>query len=275
MPITLFVAPFRSWLLDSSVLRSLRPVYSDATQLNSTSSWVELSCVTIDTLTDATQLSPTIGNATDPVEQRTVTTFRTDRWHAVVHAVNVSTTRRRVELCRYKRALTQSLDVLRTTSRINILSYFLHVNNKRDVSIYVCSNICNKLRWKADNTCIIFIIVVSSRKTFSQERRQVSPGLKDWCQSRVEKPRGVLAYSNPWLLEPRHRTEVSLKSRPQKLKFCLEMVFSLLRNVLWLVCMKCHLWHLLPQRPKYLNLHQSQEHNRAKMHSMYPRKSSP
>ena len=81
MPITLFVAPFRSWLLDSSVLRSLRPVYSDATQLNSTSSWVELSCVTIDTLTDATQLSPTIGNATNPVEQRTVTTFRTDRWH--------------------------------------------------------------------------------------------------------------------------------------------------------------------------------------------------
>ena len=35
------------------------------------SSWVELSCVAIDTLTDATQLSPTIGNATDLVEQRT------------------------------------------------------------------------------------------------------------------------------------------------------------------------------------------------------------
>jgi len=32
---------------------------------------VELSCVAIDTLTDTTQLSPTIGNATDPVEQRT------------------------------------------------------------------------------------------------------------------------------------------------------------------------------------------------------------
>jgi len=30
-----------------------------------------LSCVTIDTLTDATQLSPTIGNATNPVEQPT------------------------------------------------------------------------------------------------------------------------------------------------------------------------------------------------------------
>ena len=44
----------------------IRPVYSDATQLKSTSS-----CVAIDTLTDATQLSPTIGNATDPVEQRT------------------------------------------------------------------------------------------------------------------------------------------------------------------------------------------------------------
>jgi len=35
-----------------------------ATLLNSTSSRVELSCV--DTFTDATQLSPTIGNATDP-----------------------------------------------------------------------------------------------------------------------------------------------------------------------------------------------------------------
>jgi len=27
---------------------------------------VELSCVAVDTLTDATELSPTIGNATDP-----------------------------------------------------------------------------------------------------------------------------------------------------------------------------------------------------------------
>jgi len=42
-----------------------------ATQLNSTRRRVELSCVAIDTLTDATQLSPTIGNATDPVEQCT------------------------------------------------------------------------------------------------------------------------------------------------------------------------------------------------------------
>ena len=39
-----------------------------ATQLNSTRRRVELSCVAIDTLTDAIQLSPTIGNATDPVE---------------------------------------------------------------------------------------------------------------------------------------------------------------------------------------------------------------
>ena len=43
-----------------------------ATQLNSTQldvelSSVELSCVAIDTLTDATQLSPAIGNANDPV----------------------------------------------------------------------------------------------------------------------------------------------------------------------------------------------------------------
>jgi len=38
-----------------------------ATQLNSTRRRVELSSVAIDTLTDATQLSPTIGNATDQV----------------------------------------------------------------------------------------------------------------------------------------------------------------------------------------------------------------
>ena len=91
----------------------LRPVYSDTTQLNSTSSWVELrqrvaidtsptqlnstrrrvelSCVAIDTLTDATQLSPTIGNATGPVEQRTANQRESGQssW---------------VELCRYKRA---------------------------------------------------------------------------------------------------------------------------------------------------------------------------
>jgi len=30
-----------------------------------------LSCIAIDTLIDATQLSPMIGTATDPVEQRT------------------------------------------------------------------------------------------------------------------------------------------------------------------------------------------------------------
>ena len=39
-----------------------------ATQLNSTRRRVELSWVAIDTLTDATQLSPTIADATDPVE---------------------------------------------------------------------------------------------------------------------------------------------------------------------------------------------------------------
>jgi len=37
-----------------------------ATQLDVELSWVELSCVATDTLTDAIQLSPTIGNATDP-----------------------------------------------------------------------------------------------------------------------------------------------------------------------------------------------------------------
>jgi len=50
-----------------------------ATQLNSTRRRVELSCVAIDTLTDATQLSPTIGNATDPVEQRTANQREADQ----------------------------------------------------------------------------------------------------------------------------------------------------------------------------------------------------
>ena len=69
----------------------LRPVYSDTTQLNSTSNWVELSRIARDTLTDATQLSPTIGNATDPVEQRTANQREAGQSS-------------RVELCRYKRA---------------------------------------------------------------------------------------------------------------------------------------------------------------------------
>jgi len=72
----------------------LRPVYSDATQLNSTSSWVQLSCVAIDTLTDATQLSPAIGNATDPVAVYSQS--------ARSRSVELSW----VELCRYKRAFT-------------------------------------------------------------------------------------------------------------------------------------------------------------------------
>ena len=41
-----------------------------ATQLNSTGRRVELSCVAIDTLTDATPLSPTIGNATESTGSR-------------------------------------------------------------------------------------------------------------------------------------------------------------------------------------------------------------
>ena len=43
-----------------------------------------------------------------------VTTFRTDRWKCV-HAVNVSTTRRRVELCRYKRAFTRTRSLSNAT----------------------------------------------------------------------------------------------------------------------------------------------------------------
>ena len=62
-----------------------------ATQLNSARRRVELSCVARHPhLTDATQLSPTIGDATDPVEQRM----------QPISAKQVS----RVELCRYKRA---------------------------------------------------------------------------------------------------------------------------------------------------------------------------
>jgi len=52
-------------------LRRRVAIDTSPTQLNSPRHRVELSCVGIDTLTDATQLSPTIGNAIDPVEQRT------------------------------------------------------------------------------------------------------------------------------------------------------------------------------------------------------------
>ena len=44
-------------LLTLELLCQLKPVYSDATQLNSTRRRVELSCVAIDTITAATQLS--------------------------------------------------------------------------------------------------------------------------------------------------------------------------------------------------------------------------
>ena len=58
------------WIPDGENFCSKGPLI--ATQLNSTPldvelSSVELSCVAIDTTTDATQLSPAIGNATDPV----------------------------------------------------------------------------------------------------------------------------------------------------------------------------------------------------------------
>ena len=48
------------------------PIYGSkgvfiATQLDVELTSVEFSCVAIDTLTDVTQLSPAIGNATDPV----------------------------------------------------------------------------------------------------------------------------------------------------------------------------------------------------------------
>ena len=79
----------------------LRPVHSDATQLNSTSSWVELSCVAIDTLTDATQLSPTIGNATESTGSRR-SELSGDSCSRCERVDN--STSSWVELCRYKRA---------------------------------------------------------------------------------------------------------------------------------------------------------------------------
>jgi len=66
-------------------------------RMQSTSSWVELNCVAIDTLTDATQLSPTIGNGTDPVAAYSQS--------ARSRLVELSW----VELCRYKRALPRHL----------------------------------------------------------------------------------------------------------------------------------------------------------------------
>jgi len=89
-----------------------------ATQLNSTSSWDELSCVAMDTLTDATQLSPTIGNATDPVEQRTANQreagqsswveLRRRRYRDFADATQLNSTSSWVELCRCKRAFSRS-----------------------------------------------------------------------------------------------------------------------------------------------------------------------
>ena len=91
-----------------------------ATQLNSTSSWVELSCVTIDTLTDTTQLLPTIGNTTDPVAAYSQSVrSRSVELSCVDVAVDTSLTQlnsmlswvagRWVELRHYKWALRPSL----------------------------------------------------------------------------------------------------------------------------------------------------------------------
>ena len=98
-----------------------------ATQLNSTRRRVELSCIAIDTLTDATQLSPAIGNELTQF-QRTANQREAGQssW---------------VESCRYKRALTRDIDIANLSvcpsvclfitfrflsKRLNLLSQFLH-----------------------------------------------------------------------------------------------------------------------------------------------------
>jgi len=79
-------------------LRRQVAIDTSPTQLNSIRRQVELSCLAIDTLTDATQLSLTIGNATDPVEQRTANQRETGQSSLV-------------ELCRYKRALSLAVNL--------------------------------------------------------------------------------------------------------------------------------------------------------------------
>ena len=93
----LFLSPISSLYIFLNTVRSchLRPVYSDTTQLNSTSSWV----ASLNTLGEGVYSDTTQFNSTDPVRQRTaksvvflfmtsrptnwvnwVTTF-IDRWH--------------------------------------------------------------------------------------------------------------------------------------------------------------------------------------------------
>ena len=75
---------------------------------------VELSCVAIDTLTDATQLSPTIGNATDPIavysQSARSRSVELRRYRHFADATQLNSTSSWVELCRYKRALTALQD---------------------------------------------------------------------------------------------------------------------------------------------------------------------
>ena len=109
----------------------LRPIYSDTTQLNSTSSGVELSCVAIDILTDATQLSLTIGNATDPVvaysqsaRSRSVE-LSWVRYRHFADATQLNSTSSWVELCRYKRALMRYSALYKSTSTLLYFTFDL------------------------------------------------------------------------------------------------------------------------------------------------------
>jgi len=100
---------------------TLRPIYSDATQLDVELSSVELSCVAIDTLTDATQLSPAISNATDPVAAYSQSArSRSVELSWVVSLTQLNSTYSTsswVELCRYKRAFKRIVSSASQTSR--------------------------------------------------------------------------------------------------------------------------------------------------------------
>ena len=97
----------RSVISPQYVCVTLRGVYSDTTQLDVELSSVQLSCVAIDTLSDATQLSPAIGNATDPVaaysqSARSRSVELSCRYRHFADATQLD-----VKLCRYKRAFNQ------------------------------------------------------------------------------------------------------------------------------------------------------------------------
>ena len=105
-----------------------------------------MSCVAIDNLTDATQLSPTIGNATDSVAAYSQSArSRSVELSCVRVAIDstptqLNSTRRRVklvELCRYKRALSHYGGKV-----VAAFSGFKHIQDATDKYIHLLDRQC-------------------------------------------------------------------------------------------------------------------------------------